>query len=347
MRRNPPQPHPITTANCELGIKTMRYIALPGASSANDTRLSVLGFGCAALLGRASRNDSIKALNAAFDSGITFFDTARSYGYGASEGLLGKFLHGRRDKVILCTKFGILPVARNWKQMVKPVARAAVRLVPSLRQAAQRQASNQFNANQFSLSTLQSSLETSLRQLRTDYVDMLLMHEPSASVLEQQDLLEALAALVTQGKVRMAGVSADPTVVEQAFAQHPAALTTAQFPLNLSNIAFTTQTAQQKNFFLVANHPFGGPTGVAGTRERIAQLAVSPQISAEIRAKLTLDDPQLLPEVVFNTILSDTGIAAVIPAMMQPAHIEANVLAIENCRFTPVELAEIRTALMA
>src|ERR1700761_3804826 len=164
----------------------MRYIALPGAPNPNDIRLSVLGFGCSAVLGRCSRNESLTALKTAFDAGITFYDNARSYGYGASEGLLGQFLQGRRDKVILCTKFGILPVARNWKQMMKPVARAAVRLVPSLRQAAQRQASNQFNANQFSVATLTSSFETSLRQLRTDYVDFLFLHEAPASVLAQQ-----------------------------------------------------------------------------------------------------------------------------------------------------------------
>jgi aryl-alcohol dehydrogenase-like predicted oxidoreductase len=325
----------------------MRYIALPGAPGSNDTQLSVLGFGCSALLGRSSRSESLTALNTAYDVGITFFDTARSYGYGASEGLLGQFLQGRRDKVILCTKFGILPVARNWKQMVKPVARAAIRLVPSLRQAAQRQAANQFTANQFSLATLQSSLDTSLRQLRTDYVDMLLMHNAPASVLQQQDLLEALSRLVEQGKVRMTGISGELPVIEEIFAQHPPALTIAQFAVNLSNIAFTQQTVRERNLFLTANHPLGGPTGVAGTRERIAQLATSSALSATLREKLSSDDPQIFPELVFNTILSDTGISAVIPAMMQSAHIRSNILAIESCRFTNAELAEFRTALIA
>ena len=287
------------------------------------------------------------ALSTAFDAGITFFDNARSYGFGASEGLLGQFLQGRRDKVIVCTKFGILPVARNWKQLVKPVARAAIRLVPSLRQAAQRQAANQFNANQFSLATLQLSLDTSLRQLRTDYVDMLLMHEPPASVFEQDDLLDALARLVEQGKVRMAGIAAESDGVESVFKQRPAVLTCAQFAVNLSNIAITAQTAQQRDLFMVAHHPFGGPAGVGGTRERIAALAASPKLSAELRKKLASDDPQLLPEVVFNTILDGTGISAVIPAMVQPEHIHANVHAVENCRFTSAELAEIRAALSA
>src|ERR1700712_3829402 len=199
----------------------MRSIAFPGSTEPNETRMSVLGFGCAALMGRASHGELLKALGTAFDAGITFFDNARSYGYGASEGLLGQFLQGRRDKAIICTKFGILPVARNWKQLVKPVARAAVRLVPSLRQAAQRQAANQLNANQFSVATLQSSLETSLRQLHTDHVDMLLMHEPPASVLEQEDLLEALGRLMEQGKVRMAGIAAEQPVMLETFANRP------------------------------------------------------------------------------------------------------------------------------
>ncbi|MEO7029998.1 MAG: aldo/keto reductase [Acidobacteriaceae bacterium] len=325
----------------------MRSIAFPGSTGPNEARLSVLGFGCAALLGRASRRESLTALGTAFDAGITFFDNARSYGFGASEGLLGQFLQGRRDKVIVCTKFGILPVARNWKQLVKPVARAAIRLVPSLRQAAQRQAANQFNANQFSLATLQLSFDTSLRQLRTDYVDMLLLHEPPVSVYAQEDLLEALARLVEQGKVRMAGIAAETDVIESVFAQRPAVLTCAQFAVNLSNISITAQTAQQRDLFMVANHPFGGPTGVNGTRERIAALAASPKLSAALRKKLTSDDPQVVPEVVFNTVLDETGISAVIPAMLQPEHIHANIRAIESCRFTSAELSEIRAALSA
>ncbi len=327
----------------------MRSVAFSSFTSVDGARPTVLGFGCSALLGRASRRESMTALHTAFDAGITFFDTARSYGYGASEGLLGQFLARKgsscRDQIILCTKFGILPVARNWKQMVKPVARAAVRLVPSLRQAAQRHAANQFNANQFTLKTLQTSLDTSLRQLRTDHVDMLLMHDAPASVLEQDDLLEALAALVEQGKVRLAGISAEQPVIEETFQRRPPQLQAAEFALNLSNLAFTAQTAQQSGLFLVANHPFGGVSGVASSRERIAQLAASPVLSATLREKLTLDDPLLLPELVFHAVLDGTGISAVVPAMIQPAHIHANIRAIENCRFTPAELIEIRQAL--
>src|SRR5947209_6356011 len=103
-------------------------------------KVSVLGMGCAAMMGSASRKDSLAALGAALDAGINFFDTARSYGYGASEALLGEFLAGRRDQTVICTKFGILPAARSWKQAVMPFARGVLKLFPGLRGAARKQA---------------------------------------------------------------------------------------------------------------------------------------------------------------------------------------------------------------
>ena len=77
-------------------------------------KASQLGLGCAAIMGRVGRRESLAALGAAWDAGINFFDTARSYGYGESEALLGGFLRGnRRSQAVVCTKFGILPAARN------------------------------------------------------------------------------------------------------------------------------------------------------------------------------------------------------------------------------------------
>ena len=70
-------------------------------------RTPQIGFGCSALLGRSGRSDSLKALGVAWDEGVRFFDTARAYGYGESEGLLGEFLRGRRDQAVIATKFGI------------------------------------------------------------------------------------------------------------------------------------------------------------------------------------------------------------------------------------------------
>src|SRR5205823_6236519 len=126
-----------------------------------------------------------------FDAGITFFDTARSYGYGQSEGILGEFLRGRREQAFVCTKAGILPSAQaGWKQRLKPVARSVLRVLPGLRGLVRRQIGDQFVAGQLSVEAIGSSFETSLRELRVDHVDMLLLHAAPASVLQHEALLE-------------------------------------------------------------------------------------------------------------------------------------------------------------
>jgi len=322
----------------------MRYVALPAPAPASAAQMSVLGFGCSALLGRASRKESLAALGTAFDSGITFYDTARSYGYGGSEGLLGEFFAGKRDQAVICTKFGILPAsAGGWKQKIKPLARAVVKAIPALRKAAQAQAASQFVGGQFDLATLKSSFETSLRELRTDYVDMLILHAAPESVLAQDDLLEAMGRLVEAGKVRMAGISAELPVIAKYFAERQKPLTTAQFALNLSLMDFVAQTQRNADLLLVANHPYGGPGGNASAQ--IEALRQSPALPQTLREKLVPGDPQVLPEVVLNCILSGTGVTAVIPAMMQPRHIASNIAAVENCRFNADELTLLRQSL--
>jgi D-threo-aldose 1-dehydrogenase len=320
----------------------MRYIPLPNGGP----EVSVLGLGCAAMMGSASRRDSLAALHVARDAGINFFDTARVYGFGASEGLLGEFVQSgaRRDETILCTKFGILPAPYGWKQRVKPLVRTAIKFFPGLRKAIRKQAGDLATVNNFSVEVLRSSFETSLRELRTDYVDILLMHAAPISVLAQQDLLAELERLVTEGKVRLAGISAEPDVIDATLAQRPPILQTAQFACNISNFAFLNEIKSQPKMFLVANHPFGGPLGVAESRRRIATLHTDPTLSADLRAKLDPADPQLLPEIIFNTILN-AGIDAIIPAMLNPAHLASNCRAVEQCRFTPTELTQLRQTL--
>jgi len=312
-------------------------------------QVSVLGLGCAAMLGRTGRGESLKALGAAWDAGITLYDTARSYGYGESEALLGQFFSGeRRSRAVICTKFGILPAAKNWKQRLKPVAQAAVKAFPGLRGIAQRQAADQLVAGSFSVELLHASLETSLRQLRTDYVDVLLMHAAPVNVLEQDDLLDSLARLVEAGKVRVAGISGDANVIAASFERRPKGLRAAQFAMNLSELklADITSNAAREGWFLVANHPFGGPSGVAECRRRIEAMRDDASLNSELREKMR-PDAQLMPELLLNMILSDTGVNSIIPAMMSTHHLHSNVLAVERCRFSPEELATLRRMLAA
>ena len=336
----------------------MKTVALPGAAGRDGgvAVISELGFGCAGLLGRAGRPESLRALHAAYHAGITLFDTARSYGYGESEGLLGSFLHegSRRQQVAISTKFGILPAGKGgWKQRLMPAARAAVRLFPGLRKAAQRQAGTQFVSGQFSLQVLETSVAASLRELRTDYVDLLLLHAAPVEVLEKTDLLEAMARLVEKGTVRMAGISGELPVVAETFRRRIAGtlttLASAQFAMNPALLGFAEQTraAAANGMLLVANHPFGGPAGVAATRSAVERLRTAPGIPPELKAKLAADAATLMPEIVLNAILRGTGVAAVVPAMLKPEHLRSNVRAVEACRFSDEELELLRRALVA
>jgi len=82
-------------------------------------------------------------------------------------------------------------------------------------------------------------------------------------------------------------------------------------------------------------------------REVLQSLSSGSALGAELRAKLENADDAVLADVVLNTILRDTGIHIVIPAMMKLKHIQLNVGAVRESRFTSTELAQIREALAA
>ena len=99
---------------------------------------------------------SQRAVQAAFDAGVTFYDTAALYGYGHSEELLGRTLHSVRDRVVFSTKAGYVD----------------------------------FSGKQdFSPHGLRSSLEDSLHRLKTEYIDVFQLHDPPIALLEQDDAI--------------------------------------------------------------------------------------------------------------------------------------------------------------
>jgi len=313
-------------------------------------RVPAIGFGCAALLGRTGKKDSLRALGAAWDEGIRFFDTARSYGYGESEALLGAFLKGRRDQAVVATKFGILPAPQSgWKRVAKSAARSIVSMVPSARSLVRKAAGTQFSPNQFTIPVLHQSIEESLRMLGTHYVDILFLHSAPSSVLEQQDLLGAMGRLVDQGKVRLAGLSAEPAVVATALERQTEPLRAMQFPCNVFDLlaAFSLVGKNETGMLLAANHPFGGVARVQACRSILRRLSAVPHIDPALKEKLGNIDDQTLAEIVFDCILRDTGIHIVIPSMMRVDHVRANVRAATHSRFTSAEVQMIRDSLSA
>jgi D-threo-aldose 1-dehydrogenase len=323
----------------------MRTVRLDGYGMTS----SVLGFGCSAVMGRVGRKASLAALGAAFDAGITFYDTARSYGYGEAEAVLGEFLLPRRDTVVVSTKFGILPAKTNpFKQALKPVARGLLRLAPAARKAMQGQIAAQFSGGHFTVEAMRSSLNTSLRALKTGYVDLFFLHLPPVSVLQQEDLFAALQQLTVEGKVLRVGVAADaPIAIAALKAQRPD-LRTVQFPCNLFDPGLAGQLGEfGSDVLAIANHPFGGPQRIAESRRMIQALAQEPATPESLRFKLRELDDALLADLVLNTITSSTGIKVVVPSMLRLEHLQANVAAIEHSRFTAEELQWLRRRLFS
>jgi D-threo-aldose 1-dehydrogenase len=184
----------------------MRTVALPGT----DLAPSRLAFGSALLMGRLGRRESVRLLEVAHEAGMTHFDTARSYGYGDAESAVGAFLARHRDEVTVTTKLGMAPPrGGRGLRLAKAVARVATRGAPGLRRLAGGHAQQMGQAGRFDPDEAKASLETSLRELRTEAVDILLLHECRPADLETEGLLEFLEETVREGKVRWFGVGTD------------------------------------------------------------------------------------------------------------------------------------------
>jgi aryl-alcohol dehydrogenase-like predicted oxidoreductase len=139
-------------------------------------QVSIVGLGCNNFGMRCDYDQTVQVVNAAIDSGITLFDTADVYGgQGRSEEFLGKALEGRRQQVVLATKF------------------------------ANRMGEGPMHSGG-SRRYIMSAVEDSLRRLNTDYIDLYQMHVPDAST-PIDETMRALDDLVTSGKVRYIGHS--------------------------------------------------------------------------------------------------------------------------------------------
>lgn len=185
----------------------MRTVELPGT----DLRPSRLGFGSALLMARLGRRESVRLLECAHEAGITHFDTARAYGYGEAESAVGEFLARHREGVTVATKLGMVPPRRSRALGVaKSAARAAVARAPAARRLLRRGAAAMVQSGQFEPAQARASLDTSLRELGVERVDLLLLHECRPADLQTEGLLEFLEDSVREGKVREFGIATDP-----------------------------------------------------------------------------------------------------------------------------------------
>lgn len=158
-----------------------------------ELTVSAQGLGCMGMssgYGTGDDTESIATIHRALDLGVTLLDTANVYGDGVNEELVGRAIAGRRDEVVLATKFGIV-----------------------------RDDSGQ--GTRGDAAYVKQCCEESLRRLGVDHIDLYYQHRVDPKV-PIEETWTALAELVTEGKVRYLGISeAGPVSIRRAYAVHP------------------------------------------------------------------------------------------------------------------------------
>jgi aryl-alcohol dehydrogenase-like predicted oxidoreductase len=198
-------------------------------------RVSAIGLRCMGMTwayGATDEQESIATLHRAIELGVTFLDTAETYGPYTNEQLLGRALAGRRDDVVLATKFGV-----RREQGADPNQRVVDGSPENVRR----------------------SIEGSLTRLGTDHVDLYYQHRVDPNV-PIEETVGALSELVSEGKVRYLGLSeAAPDTIRRAHAVHPIAAVQTEYSLFTRDVEVNgvLPTLRELGIGLVAYSPLG------------------------------------------------------------------------------------------
>jgi len=171
-----------------------------------------LGFGCATLFRASDPAQRCRLLHAAYDAGIRHFDVAPMYGLGRAEPELGRFTRAHRSEVTIATKFGIRPTlaARGLAYAQRPIRRA-FESKSTIRDQARAHATAPsrllYDKGGYDASGARRSLQRSLRALKTDYVDLLLLHDPLPGSVRSDEVSSFLEDAHAAGLIRSWGIA--------------------------------------------------------------------------------------------------------------------------------------------
>lgn len=222
--------------------------------------VSRLGLGLSRLHYLFSDRQRTELIHGALDLGITHFDTARLYGDGLSERALGAALRGQRGTATIATKFGLLP---------NPIVEATGALAAPFRAAqalARRLRLFSGPARSWEPAMLERSVAASLRALRTDFIDILFLHDPRhAEIAGRDDLIAALQRLRESGKTRAIGVAGEYSQTKSIVRAFPGVFDVVQTP----EATWTAELVPDFTYGALAGGPqrFGAGGPAAGEAE--------------------------------------------------------------------------------
>ena len=242
-----------------------------------DLKVSEIGFGCNkignSLFSTSSTKENIKLLKTAHNLGITFYDLAPTYSYGEAETILGKAFESNRQEIIICTKGGRLPSSlAKYGKVLKSAKSIISPLITPFKTKLKKISNARFD---FSDSKIKSSIEESLKRLKTDYIDLFMLHNPSLEIIKEGKIFETLNTLKKEGKIRYYGLSID--TLEEAIAA-------LQYPIDGLQITFNL--IQEKMAYDLMEY--------LGTKAKIGLIVKTPFLRGLLTPK------HLLQEEYFN-----------------------------------------------
>jgi aryl-alcohol dehydrogenase-like predicted oxidoreductase len=297
---------------------------------------SRLGFGCGSVMGRVGRAQSLRAIAAACDAGINHFDVARLYGYGEAEALLGEALRGRRDRVVLASKFGLVPTrAAVALRGLKPLVQALVARVPGVRPLIRAAVGTARTAGGLTAAAAEASLHESLRALNTDYLDILFLHDGAAADLTPE-LVGFFETQIAAGTIRAWGVASGIETVAELLPIHDGDIL---YQFGNSVCLRNAECLPPAAGSCISHNPFLGADRLITALREYPEAFCLP----DGRAIATGD----IHPLMLGYALAAERIGVVLCSMLDPAHLRANVAAAERPAFNAAEIAAFAASVRA
>jgi aryl-alcohol dehydrogenase-like predicted oxidoreductase len=288
--------------------------------------VSVVGLGTNNFGGRIDYEQSLAVIDAALDAGVTLIDTADIYGQGTSEERIGRALEGRRDRVVIATKFGSEMDERPEERRGNP-------------------------------DYIQWAVEGSLRRLRTDVIDVYQMHVPDP-VTPIEETLGALNDLVADGKVRWIGSSNFSAAQIEAAEEVSRGAGFHRFVSAQNEYSFAEREAEDEvlpvceklgigflPYFPLASGLLTGKyrRGEAATEGRLAgrEIADGRWDSLETVQRFADERGVSLLDVAVGGLLAMPAVTSVIAGATRPEQVRANVAA-GAWEPSPADVEELR-----